>query len=492
MVPNVAGTGTSFRGAALYYLHDKRMEGEAVRLTTERVAWSETRNLSTDNPELAWRIMAATSLDKDRLKAEAGVKNTGRKSDNTVYAYSIAWHPEEKASLSRAEMVRAANESILALGAQDRQAIIIAHQDEPHPHVHVMINRVSPTDGRMLGTSNDYKKLDAWALAYRQARGEEHKYCPVRVEKAEAMKQAKEGLKVDFVRAQKSVPRSIVGDFAAAKTAANDNEAAKELARQSALSKKLATDGRQQRVRHKLEWTQLSAAYKAKKAQILTASKQAQTRAGDQIKEQYRPAWRELFRRQWKEERAFQDREGRLMGKINNALDAIAHRRELDPENSRGFVSTAFNFLTSRAAREEAFKKRQLLEQRKLTATQRKDFAAAKTQIAGDRRDLLATARKTFGTEREALIVRQDGERHEIRSAWKTRSTESKRAFARVRDEGRVRKDARAEQAASPRTEASNPERFNAASKGESLKTGRGLRRRRQRGSGDKGGDPGA
>jgi hypothetical protein len=26
MVPNVAGTGTSFKGAALYYLHDKRQE----------------------------------------------------------------------------------------------------------------------------------------------------------------------------------------------------------------------------------------------------------------------------------------------------------------------------------------------------------------------------------------------------------------------------------------------------------------------------------
>ena len=110
MVPNVAGTGTSFKGAALYYLHDKRQEGEDVRLTQDRVAWTLTRNLATDNPELAWKIMAATALDQDRLKAEAGVKNTGRKSSNAVYAYSIAWHPEEVGRIGQAEMLRAAEE----------------------------------------------------------------------------------------------------------------------------------------------------------------------------------------------------------------------------------------------------------------------------------------------------------------------------------------------------------------------------------------------
>ena len=78
MVPNITKTGTSFRGAMLYYLHDKREEGESVRLTGERVAWTSVRNLMADDPESAVAIMRATANDQDRLKAEAGVKNTGR------------------------------------------------------------------------------------------------------------------------------------------------------------------------------------------------------------------------------------------------------------------------------------------------------------------------------------------------------------------------------------------------------------------------------
>lgn len=488
MVPNVAGTGTSFKGAALYYLHDKRQEGENVRLTTERVAWSETRNLATDDPELAWRIMAATALDKDRLKAQAGVKNTGRKSDNTVYAYSIAWHPEEAGRLSRAEMVRAANESILAIGAQDLQAIIVAHRDEPHPHVHVLINRVSPRDGRMMGTSNDFKKLDAWALAYRQARGEERKYCPARAEKRDAIQLGREGQDVPFVRGERAVPRSMVGDFAAAKVAANDNDARRELARQSALSRKLAQDSRKQRDAHGRQWADLSLSYKEKKTQIFVAAKQARDRATADIKEQYRPAWRDLYHRQWKEERAFKERETRLFGKINNALDAVSHRRELDPDNSRGFVAAAFNFLTSAKAREEAFARRQKLEQRQLAAVQRKDTDRSAKTIAGDRSGLLAKARKSFMADREALMFRQDAERSENRSAWKQRGLESKRAFAKVRHEGKLTQEAKVERAAAPEKPAQR-DRFNEAATGKKRGRGQRLRRHRHRGSSETGED---
>jgi len=73
MIPQVAKRGTSFKGAGLYYLHDKRLEGETEKLTSERVAWTETRNLMTDDAEFSLRIMAATAMDKDRLKEAAGI-----------------------------------------------------------------------------------------------------------------------------------------------------------------------------------------------------------------------------------------------------------------------------------------------------------------------------------------------------------------------------------------------------------------------------------
>lgn len=199
MTPRVAKTGKSFKGALTYYLHDKRQEGEEERLTSDRVAWTETRNLVTDDPELAGRIMAATAMDADRLKEDAGVWNAGRKSNQHVYSYSLGWHPDEAGRITRAEMRRAADETLRVLGAQDHQAIIIAHTDTDHPHVHVIVNRVSPHDGRMLTNGNDRLKLSQWALHYREARNE-HQYCPQRAKNWEIRLGNQNRSEAEFIR----------------------------------------------------------------------------------------------------------------------------------------------------------------------------------------------------------------------------------------------------------------------------------------------------
>ena len=50
MVPAVTEGGRSFKGAFAYYAHDKRREGEAERLTSDRVAWTHTVNLADRRP----------------------------------------------------------------------------------------------------------------------------------------------------------------------------------------------------------------------------------------------------------------------------------------------------------------------------------------------------------------------------------------------------------------------------------------------------------
>src|SRR5262245_60840168 len=144
MVPKIHKKGKSFGGAARYLLRDIDAD------TAERVAWTEVRNVSTRNPEAAWRVMAFTSMDQDRLKAEAGVKNTGRKSKDHVLHFSLAWHAEEAPTLNKAEMMRAANTILQVMNAHEHQAMIICHTDKPQPHVHVLVNRVHPKDGRIL------------------------------------------------------------------------------------------------------------------------------------------------------------------------------------------------------------------------------------------------------------------------------------------------------------------------------------------------------
>lgn len=86
------------------------------------IGTDETRNLASDDPETAWRIMAATSMNQDRLKAQAGIKNTGRKSPDHVLHFSLAWHPDEKETLSQDEMRRAGqgNQGSLRPGGRSR------------------------------------------------------------------------------------------------------------------------------------------------------------------------------------------------------------------------------------------------------------------------------------------------------------------------------------------------------------------------------------
>lgn len=176
MVPRVAQRGHSFKDAGLYYLHDKGA------LTTERVAWTHTHNLPTDNPEKAFRWMAHTSMSAERLKSGAGVARTGRKtSAGSVYSFSLAWHPEQ--SPEKEQMLNAAFETLNRFGLKDHQAVMVAHQETDHPHVHVICNLVNPNDGRTAVPSYDFLKFSTWAEE------EEHKhdkiYCEERVKNNE-------------------------------------------------------------------------------------------------------------------------------------------------------------------------------------------------------------------------------------------------------------------------------------------------------------------
>lgn len=195
MVPKIHAKGSSFKGCANYVLHDKDAQ------TSERVAWTCTRNLATDDPDMAWRVMAATALDQDRLKKEAGVRNTGRKSDKSVLHFTLSWHAEEAAELSPEEQMRAVNTILHVMKAGDRQVLVVGHNDEPQPHVHVILNRISPEDGRMLSSSFEKLIASRWAQKYEQERGKI--FCHERVINNAARKRG------EYVRGQKDEVRHL-------------------------------------------------------------------------------------------------------------------------------------------------------------------------------------------------------------------------------------------------------------------------------------------
>ena len=83
-------------------------------------------------------------------------------------------------------MSRAVDESLKKLGMEDRQALIVAHSDTPHRHVHVIVNRVDPETGRTANIGHDRLKLANWAERWERERGELQ--CPARAVNREKRK----------------------------------------------------------------------------------------------------------------------------------------------------------------------------------------------------------------------------------------------------------------------------------------------------------------
>ena len=179
MIPRIAKGGHSFKGAYQYFLHDKG------QTTKERVLWTQTENMLTEDPDLAWKVMAYTALEQNRLKEASDQKATGRKLQKPVFSYSLAWHPEQDPD--KEHMLETARKSLAALGMSDHETLIVAHRDEPHRHVHIIVNRVHPLTGLAANLSNTKQKLSDFAYAYEEDTGKI--YCQQRQENAQKRKE---------------------------------------------------------------------------------------------------------------------------------------------------------------------------------------------------------------------------------------------------------------------------------------------------------------
>ena len=168
MIPKINGLGRLFAGVAAYCLHDAPEPDDRSPETSERVGWADTRNLATVRPERAARLMAATAKAAPDLKRLAGGARGGRKLAKPVLHYSLSWARDE--TPDRQEMSRAVDGSLEALGLEGHEALIVAHDDTRHPHVHVVANRVDPETGKAAKLGNS-KLLSRWAEGYEREQG---------------------------------------------------------------------------------------------------------------------------------------------------------------------------------------------------------------------------------------------------------------------------------------------------------------------------------
>lgn len=295
----IHGTGDSFVDRGQYYLHDKKAR------TSNRVGFTHTENLPTGDPQQALKFMDHTAMRAEELKAQAGRAPTGRKRQrDAVYIYSLSWHPEE--APTREEMIDAARQTLKSLKMQDREALFVAHNDEPHSHIHIIVNRVSAENGLAANIYNDHLKLSRWAQKYEKQRGKI--YCPQRVannnrrDRGEFVKHRPLINTADFRRWQKA-------------------QSAEALARGPSLELDIPEHHRAER----------KALHDAKEKRI--------TQRLLQIRETNRSKWGFLFRQQKAEQRELDKTRRNAIGRV---LYWLSHRQEI---KTRGGLTGAFQAL---------------------------------------------------------------------------------------------------------------------------------------------------
>jgi len=273
-----------------YILHDQG------RKTRDRVDWVMTQHLGGTAPEDAWSSMRNTWRDRTALKIMAGVPTTGRDNKTPVLHYTLAWHENDKPS--PAHMQKVALESLKVLDLSEHQAVIAAHNDKGHLHVHVVVNTVHPETGKTAQLKYSKEKFSKWAEAYEREHGI---HCQERIKNNERRREAKKSRARnpnDILMASSGIDLPSRKPYVPVKH--------KAVSRKQWFEKKDITD-RMKTMRASLDAELKSErdatwARHTRERNTLDAKSQTIIDAGrKQIEDRYRPRWRDLYLHQKKE-----------------------------------------------------------------------------------------------------------------------------------------------------------------------------------------------
>lgn len=334
MVPKTT-KGRNFTGAGRYYLHDKRLPGEEERYTTERIAFVHTHNLPTSDGWKAIKWMAHTAMRQDELKQAAIARGEeislkGRKSQFPVYAYSLSWHPEQDPN--REAMIEAATESLKANDLDNGyEVLMVAHNDEPQPHIHVIVNRVHPENGIMAPLSQDHLKLSRWAERFEREGGKI--YCEQRVENNERRRQGQ------YVKDTLSVQMSDFYRWRAAQT-------------------------KQGFERRETESTSLSDSHKQEREHLYLWKENLIKHRRAELKEERKPLWADLYRSQAHEKEMLRREQEAGWAKANY----FTSHKDADALNRRQIITEGFNELVSGQEQRKALDQRHEQERMAMAA----------------------------------------------------------------------------------------------------------------------------
>jgi hypothetical protein len=351
----------------LYYLHDKREEGELLRLSDDRVAWIATRNCAANDPELAFKEMAATAWDAERLKVAAGERLAGHPLEKPVMTISLSWHPSERPTAEAME--KAADSYLHFMGFDQHQAVFIAHTDTGHAHVHIILNRVHPQTGKVLDDAFSKNRSQMWARDYEREHG--RVWCEEREGK-------------DYTRANDRPPRGLPHREAI--------EAREEARRYVALEAAAMTlDAREKELLSRRHQEEREAFFETRHTEF----REARQAAYREMREAYRARWADRFRDA--------DRMRREAGQEQRSLAASVLKLARE-----GQFAAAWRALSDRDPIGKSTEKEIAEERRALRETQRAETRARQDAAC---KELYEERRLTY----EAIKQRQKEERAELK-----------------------------------------------------------------------------
>lgn len=297
MRPSIHNRGTNFKAALNYVLHDPQKE------TAERVDWAFSVNCGTVEPSDAWRPMYDTWDRRNALKRENGADLRGRDNKAPVMHYTLSWAPDDKPS--KQQMMDAALKSLKALGLEGHQAVIAAHNDKDHLHVHIIVNTVNPMTGKTAALKYPAYKLQDLAREHDRQRARHQAERDAAARKLPPYYRNSEEREKSMAMLR---PRDIIEQMRPEKPEPHH--------RRRALEKRDVTN-RMKRHRaendhaHMVERDALWSVHRAERDDLYRRSTQACHVAIDHVRDRFKSRWRELHeaqRKEWKYLEYIQDK----------------------------------------------------------------------------------------------------------------------------------------------------------------------------------------
>lgn len=141
MIGKVPKAGRGFKGLVAYLLRGAK----GTEKNPNRVAWTDVRNLASDDPELAHKLMHATASRNRRCEAPA-------------YHFVISWRHDEYPT--EGVMRQVADATCVDIGLEEFQRLYVAHADTRHHHLHIVVNRVHPETGKAWNRRQDWVRIE--------------------------------------------------------------------------------------------------------------------------------------------------------------------------------------------------------------------------------------------------------------------------------------------------------------------------------------------